>query len=215
MMDRIFRSLIVLATAATLASLPVVIPAFAVDPQDSEWPCVQAKVATLTSVQIWDGPSVDDIRDWWEDKEVAKLVRYVISRRITMEEAEEAIQKFAEKIPEGEERDKRLTLVFAGVLHESNNIRASVISGIEKFQDRQVARAKRLETQSSELAELHRRQAAGEDVGDKIKDLQESYDWNARVFKERQDNMPLACEIPVEIEQRAFALGRAIRFQMS
>lgn len=215
MMEWIFRKLIVLATTATLASLPVVVPAFAVDSQSSDWPCVQAKVETLTSAQIWDGPPVDDIRDWWEDKEVARLVRYIISRRITMEEAEEAIQKFAEKIPEGEQRDKRLTLVFAGVLHESNNIRASVISGIEKFQDRQVARAKRLEIQSSELAELHRRQAAGEDVGDKIKDRQEKYDWNARVFKERQDNMPLACEIPVEIEQRAFALGRAIRFQMS
>ena len=45
--------------------------------------------------------------------------------------------------------------------------------------------------------------------------LQEKYDWNARVFKERQDNIPLACEIPVEIEQRAFALGRTIRFHMS
>ena len=41
------------------------------------------------------------------------------------------------------------------------------------------------------------------------------YDWDARVFKEREANLPLACEIPVEIEQRAFALGRAIRFHMS
>ena len=45
--------------------------------------------------------------------------------------------------------------------------------------------------------------------------LQEKFDWNARVFKERQDNIPLACEIPVEIEQRAFAVGRTIRFHMS
>ena len=50
---------------------------------------------------------------------------------------------------------------------------------------------------------------------DDIEALQEKFDWNARVFTERQDNIPLACEIPVEIEQRAFAVGRTIRFHMS
>jgi len=179
------------------------------------WPCAQRKVDKLTSAQIWDGPPVDDIRDWWKDKEAAKLVRFLISRRIQMDEAETAIAKFAESIPEGEQRDKRLTLLFAGILQETNSSRSGIITGIERFQDRQRARARKLQEESTAIAELRKRQAAGENVDDEFTKAQEEYDWNARVFKEREDNLPLACEIPVEIEQRAFALGRAIRFHMS
>jgi hypothetical protein len=196
-------------------SLAIATPALAVDTANPDWPCVQRKVEKLTSAQIWDGPSVDDVKKWWEDAEVGKLVRIVVSRRIPIEKAEEAIQKFADTMPEGAERDKRLTLLFAGVLDETNKVRSSVVSGIERFQRRQVARAKRLEGQSSEISKLSRRAAKGEDVTGQIEALTEKYDWNARVFKERQDNIPLACEIPVEIEQRAFAIGRTIRFHMS
>lgn len=181
----------------------------------NKWPCVQRKVDKLTSAQIWDGPPVDEISNWWEDKEVSKLVRYLISRRIPMEEAEAAIEKFAATMPEGAERDKRLTLLFAGILKETNSSRSTIIDGIERFQSRQLARASKLEEESTEIAALRKRQAAGEDLKEKIEKALQEYDWNARVFKEREANLPLACEIPVEIEQRAFALGRAIRFHMS
>jgi hypothetical protein len=106
-------------------------------------------------------------------------------------------------------------LLFAGVLDETNKVRSSVVSGIERFQRRQVGRSKRLQEQSSEIAALRARASKGEDLTGQIEALQEKFDWNARVFKERQDNIPLACEIPVEIEQRAFAVGRTIRFHMS
>jgi len=205
-----------LAIAPASAQQPATIDVAANDADaNSNWPCIQRRVEKLTSAQIWDGPSVDDIRNWWEDKEVSKLVRYLISRRIPIEEAEAAIAKFAESTPEGPERDKRMTLLFAGILHESNSVRSSIVSGIERFQERQLARAEKLKEESSKLAKLHKRRTAGEDVEDEIKKAQELYDWDARVFKEREDNIPLACEIPVEIEQRAFALGRAIRLHMS
>ena len=44
---------------------------------------------------------------------------------------------------------------------------------------------------------------------------EEQYNWDARVFTERQQSLPLACEVPVLIEQRLFELGRAIRAHMS
>lgn len=203
------------ATAAVLFAVAAAAPAAAVDRSNPDWPCVQAKVEKLTSAQIWDGPPVDDIKNWWEDKEVGKLVRYVTTRRVTMEEAEAAITKFAEAMPEGAERDNRLTLLFAGILDETNKVRSSVVDGIERFQQRQVARAKRLEEQSSEMAKLRKELGKEASKSEKLSELQDKYDWNARVFQERQANIPVACEIPVEIEQRAFALGRAIRFHMS
>lgn len=211
-MNDTFRRFLLFVAAAALACSTT---AFAAETVSSDWPCVQRKVEKLTSAQIWDGPPVDDIKNWWEDKEVSKLVRYIVSRRNSMEDAEAAIEKFAATMPEGKERDRRLTLLFAGVLQETNNIRSSVVNGIERFQQRQVGRAKKLEEQSSELVSLRKRLDAGEDVSKEIDDLQGRYDWNARVFKERQDNIPVACELPIEIEQRAFALGRAIRFHMS
>jgi len=204
-----------LRVCVAILGLTIAAPAFAVDTANPDWPCVQRKVLKLTSAQIWDGPAVDGITNWWEDKEVSKLVRVVVSRRVPMEKVEEVIQNFAESMPAGKQRDKRLTLLFAGVLDETNKVRSSVVSGIERFQRRQVGRSKRLQEQSSEIAALRAGASNGEDLTGQIEALQEKFDWNARVFKERQDNIPLACEIPVEIEQRAFAVGRTIRFHMS
>ena len=42
----------------------------------------------------------------------------------------------------------------------------------------------------------------------------DKYDWDVRVFSERQQSLPLACEVPVLIEQRLFELGREIRSRM-
>lgn len=211
-MIRLLRPLIVVAALSVMAVPP---SAYAVDTSNPDWPCVQRKVEKLTSAQIWDGPDVDDVRNWWEDKEATKLARYIITRRVDLGDAEAAIAKFAEAIPEGEERDKRLTTVFAAVLEESNKVRSSIVAGIERFQKRQVGRSQRLEQQSTELSKLRRELGRAASENPEFAKLQEEYDWNARVFKERQDNLPLACEIPVEIEQRAFAVGRALRFHMS
>ena len=206
-------------TRSMLAAMALVVagtlPALAVDDANPNWPCVQRKVETLTSAQIWDGPPVDDIKNWWEDKEVNKLVNYAVTRRVPMEDVEMAIEKFANSMPEGPERDKRLTLLFAGVLDRTNTVRGQIIRGIETFQTRQVARAAELERESSRLAELHKKAEDDPAKAEEVKKAQDEYDWNARVFKEREGNIPVACEIPVDIEQRAFAVARAIRFHMS
>lgn len=189
-------------------------PAAVVPSPGSDWPCVQRKVETLTAAQMWDGPPIEEGNTWRNDKEIAELTPFLISRRVEMDAAEDAIEKFAASLPEAE-RDRKLTQLFAAVLHETNSVRTTVINGIETFQKRQRARSKRLEQQGTEIAALHDRAAKGEDVSAELEKLQNEYDWNARVFKERQDNMTLACEVPVLIEQRAYAIARAIRNHMN
>lgn len=179
----------------------------------SDWPCVQRKVETLTAAQMWDGPALDEENSWRDDKAITELTPFLISRRVEMDAVEDAIEKFAESLPDPE-RDRKLTQLFAAVLHETNSVRTTVINGIETFQRRQRARSKRLEQQGTEIAALHDRAAKGEDVSAELQKLQSEYDWDARVFKERQDNMTLACEVPVLIEQRAYAVARAIRNHM-
>ncbi|MEW5963435.1 MAG: hypothetical protein AB1749_07715 [Pseudomonadota bacterium] len=180
-----------------------------------DWPCVQHKVAKLSSVQIWDGPPVEDIKEWWNDPGAVKLVPLLVSRRVPVAEAEKAIERYAKELPEAE-RDQRLTVLFAGALARTNETRASVLSGIERFQRRQRARAEELERQGIELARLHKEKDAGggEAAEKRFAEALERYDWDARVFQERQQNIPLACEIPVLIESRIFEIGRAIRSHM-
>ncbi len=195
----------------------------AVDPatvaQDTaEWPCVSRKVLMLDAATIWDGPeiSAEIEKKWRSDERVRKLSQYLISRRVPLEEVEAAVKTFAKEQPD-DQRDARLTELFAAVLSRTNDERKVVMSGIERFHKRQVARAKEIEREGLALpdqgAALPTDSIAAGEI-DKISKEQELYNWNVRVFQERQKNIPIACEIPQLMDERAGAIARAIRGEM-
>lgn len=193
---------------------------FARDNASPDWPCVQRKVPVLTSGAAWDGPPTEDLNNWRSDNEARKLAKYLISRRIPIEDAEKAVKAYAAKQPD-DKRDANLTLLFAAVLGTTNDERKVVLSGIEKFNKRQLARAAELERQSSALQHQPAEAIPPADAPgstlvaqQRPPTPQEKYDWDVRVFQERQQNLPLACEIPVLMEQRAFEIGRLIRMEM-
>jgi hypothetical protein len=182
-----------------------------------DWPCVQRKVMTISPAQIWDGPSIDDVKGWEDDEQIAELTSYLESRRVPMEDAEKAIKAYAESIPAAE-RDKKLTQLFASVLQKINTDRSFVMGRVEEFQRRQKGRAEELEKEGSKLSELDQEIPAVEQLGPrdtKLTPEQQEYNWNARIFQERQQNLTVACEIPTLIEQRAYEISRAIRAEMS
>lgn len=181
---------------------------------ENDWPCVQAKVHTIDEVAVWDGPPVGEIQDWFSDDAIAKLVQSIVSRRMPISEAEKAVETFAQQVPEAE-RDAKLTKLFAGVLQTANTQRNSIVGGIERFQKRQRDNAKEIEKQGEEISKLE--DNAPSDLTIPVPEIdkaRERYDWFTRVFQERQSNIPIACELPTLIEQRVFALARAIRAQM-
>lgn len=45
----------------------------------------------------------------------------------------------------------------------------------------------------------------------RIDDLTNRVEWDTRIFEERRKTMNFVCEVPVLIEQRLFALARAIQ----
>jgi hypothetical protein len=205
------------AASGLIAALAVALagpPAVAADAANPDWPCVQRKVATLTAAQMWDGPPVDGLARWGDNEEVSKLIAVLASRRVPLEEAAAAIAAFAAAQPP-DKRDDALTLLFAGLLSTTNGDRAVVISGIERFQQRQRARAAELERQGAAIRRLRERAATDEKAQAELAAAEEGYNWDARVFTERQQSLPLACEVPVLIEQRLFELGREIRARMS
>jgi hypothetical protein len=188
--------------------------AFAAEATNRDWPCVQRKIATLTSAQMWDGPAVDDLTAWRGNAEIGKLIAVLASRRVPLEQAAAAIAQFAEAQPP-QRRDDALKLVFAGLLSTVSSDRAVVIGGIERFQQRQKARATEIERQGAAIRQLKERAASDETARSELAAAEERYNWDVRVFSERQQSLPLACEIPVLIEQRLFELGREIRSRMS
>jgi hypothetical protein len=205
------------AALVPIAALAVALagsPAFAADAANPDWPCVQRKIATLTAAQMWDGPPVDGLDGWGDNEAVSKLIAVLVSRRVPLDEAAAAIAAFAAAQPP-DKRDDALTLLFAGLLSTTNGDRAVVISGIERFQQRQRARAAELERQGAAIRRLRERAATDEKAQAELAAAEEGYNWDARVFTERQQSLPLACEVPVLIEQRLFELGREIRARMS
>ena len=184
------------------------------DAANPDWPCIQRKVATLTSVQMWDGPDVDDLAQWKDNEETRKLVAILISRRVPLEQAAASIAQFAAAQPQ-DKRDEALKLLFAGLLSTVNTDRATVMNGLERFQRRQKARAAEIERQDAELRQLKERATTDANARAELAAAEDRHNWDIRVFTERQQSLPLACEVPVVIEQRLFELGREIRSHMN
>lgn len=217
MIPKAIRSAVL--AAAGLAVLAAIAPASAKDYADPSWPCVARKVEELSAGQVWDGPALDDATGWQSDDDVRKLSAYLISRRIKIEDVEAAIKKFADKLP-ADTRDQKLTELFAAVLSRANDERKIVMSGIERFNKRQLARAKEIEKAGISLPKDGEDASAPDtaipDAGavGKASTAQEKYNWDVRIFQERQQAIPIACEIPQLMDERTGAIARAIRAQM-
>lgn len=180
----------------------------------SSWPCVQRKVEAVSVAQIWDGPSIEDVKGWFRDNEISALVEVLSSRRIPVDQAEAAVEAFAKELPE-DKKDERLTLLFAGLFDRATTQRRGIMAGIERYQKSQQERSRELERQSSAISELQAKAGTDDDAAAKLTDAQEKFNWAQRIFHERQTNIPLACELPVLIEERLFILTRAIRNEMT
>lgn len=191
-------------------SLFAVLPTQAVEP---EWPCIQRKVLTLTAAQMWDGPDVDGLTGWQDDAEMGRLIKGLVSRANPMEKVTESLEQWAKAQPDAS-RDEKLKALFAGVLKTINDDRAVVLAGLERFQHRQREIAERIQEQGAALSALRAKAATDEKAKAELTAAEDRYKWDTRFFAERQESLPIACEIPVQIEQRAFDLAREIRSLM-
>lgn len=205
------RTVITAALLTFAAATPVLAAA---DPSNPYWPCVQKKVSDLSPTAIWDGPALDEHKDWFRDKELATIVKKLATRRVPAEKAVAALEAYAKALPEAE-RDVKLTKVFAGLFSTVNTQRRAVISGIEKFQRAQVERAKELEQQGVDLAKLKGDIVVDDTAAIPPSPEEDKLYWAGRIFQERQANIPIACELPPIIEERLFEMARAIRGLMS
>ncbi len=197
---------LVRVAALTLCTALAAAPAIAAEGSDTDWPCVQRKVPVLTPAAVWTGPAIDDTSgDWRADGEVADLVARLSQRRMPMEEAEAEIEAFADALDEASA--DRLTLLFAGLFQTMNRERGDIIEGIERYARRQRQVADTVRTMAAEFGALQR--DPGADPAS-IAEARTQLEWQTRIFNERRASLPYVCEVPRFVEQRLFALGRAI-----
>ena len=196
--------------ACTILPALVAGSGWAASSTDPDWPCIQPKVPQIAAGQVWNGPPIEEIGEFWrEDQAISDLARKLSERRTSLEEARTLIAEFAASL-QGD-KSRPLTALFAGTLTLINSERASIIAGIGRYAKRQRALSKKIEDEMAELSRLP--QDDSEDSVSQRQDLLDVQAWDVRIFQERERALRYVCEQPVLLEQRAFAIGREIQAQ--
>jgi hypothetical protein len=177
---------------------------------DPNWPCQQALVPEIAAATIWSGPSTEGIGDWHAEPAVAALVGRAAPRGVSAEDGEAAIGDFTRSL--GGDRNRLITLAFAGLLDETNRQRTEVIQRIESLAERQ-----------RNLADIVARLTAEVDATPEPKgepsperaELMQRWTFSSRTYTEVQRTMRYACEIPGQLDARLGAYARALQAALS
>lgn len=178
-------------------------PTFAAGPPDPDWPCIQRRQPSLSVGQIWGGPPPDDEAEAHAgDADVQRLANAIALRRTSIADAEAMIADFAET-----HDAPALVGLFLATFEHIQQQRNKVMAGITRYAHQQEALDARIKERRRELTRLSTTEPPDFDAIDRI---EEEIDWSTRIFQDRQQSLTYVCETPVILEQRAFALGRAI-----
>jgi len=197
------------STLALIALIVLAVPvaARAADPRFPDWPCSQIKVPQLSIAAVWAGPAIDDVGEaWQDDPNIKDLVARLAARRTPLDDAQKAITDFL--TGDAATRQQRARLVFAGLFKSLDQQRSEVMNGIERMFRQQKAFADKIRSETRVLQELQNKTEHDQGTVD---ELASSIEWDTRIFEERRTTIRYACEVPVLIEQRLFALARMIQ----
>lgn len=207
------RGAAVRAAAALPITVGVALSAFAQPrpgSQNLDWPCRQILVAQLSLPAVWSGPPIEGVT-WRDDRTVAGLVTRLAARRTPLDEADQAIEEFAKTL--GADKAKKLIALFAGLFDTLDGERTRVIESLLRFgaKQRELAAKIRAESASSnEEAAKPPRKAQKDALDGRARELE----WDLRIFEERRHSIAFVCDAPASIEQRLFALARAIQHRL-
>ncbi|MCE4223549.1 hypothetical protein HCU64_07285 [Methylobacterium sp. C25] len=201
---------------ASFGLMAVAIPALAQPKPDPDWPCAQRKVSTLGYGSFWTGPDLAAAGEWGNDREAAQFARKLASRRTELNDVDGLIDDFTKDIKDKDEKDKRLTRVFAGVFEVINGERNTIVSGIVRYAQGQHRLAQRIREEADKISET--REGPAEDATKVATkegtDLENSFNWDRRIFDERNKSVTYVCEVPTLLEQRLGEIARKIQAKL-
>lgn len=193
-MRRVFAGLVILTLSG---------PAVAESSGEPGWPCIQRKQPHLSVGQLWSGPVPDSaVEELARRADIAALAQVLEQRRVPMQEAEVLIAAFASGADVAE-----LSALFLAAFDRIDAYRSQIMSGIERYAAKQISLSEQIEARRGEMARL---EAEADPDFDKIDAEEERLDWDTRIFTDRQQQLTYVCETPVILEQRAFAMAKAI-----
>ena len=192
-----FRSLILAAACFVLAPLPA-----GAAGSNPDWPCVQILVPTLSAGQIWAGDPIEGKAEDWRDIPGAEpVLKQLLNRRMEPDKEEEAIGRFAEG--HQPDRNAALTALFAGAFDALNRERGAAIAAIRRYAHQQRELLDGIDAAMTRLQQLpaDAPEAAA---------LKEEIAWRRRILDERRRYQSALCDQPVQLEQKAGRIARAI-----
>lgn len=202
--------------AASLALMAITAPALAQPKPDPDWPCAQRKVSTLGYGSFWTGPDLAAAGEWGNDREAAQFARKLASRRTELNDVDGLIDDFTKDLKDKDEKDKRLTRVFAGVFEVLNGERNTVVAGIVRYAQGQQRLAQRIRDEADKIGET--REGPAEDATNAAtkegKDLENAFNWDRRIFEERNHSVAYVCEVPTLLEQRLGEIARKLQAKL-
>ena len=204
---RLYLTLMLAALALFAGGTP---ESHAAASKDPDWPCVQVKVPHVSAGMMWAGPEIDEKdRSWEAVPEVAELVRTLSQRRLAIEETPPLIEAFAKK--QQADKQRQLTLLFAGLLQTINEERDAIMRGIARYARQQAARADAIRSARDELAALATKASPTEQEKARLAALEDQLNWETRIYDERAQSLTYVCDSPRILEQRLFSLARTIQ----
>lgn len=196
--------------AGVLGAVALCAAAAAAGP-DPDWPCQQPLVRTETAAMVWTGPAVDNIGDWRANPAVADLVQRIAPRNVSIADGEAAIQDFLRKLHG--DRKHLVTLAFAGLLDSANDQRGEVIDRIKDLAERQRHLSDLVNQLGLQVGKLP--PAEQTNPSPPNQDLVQRWTFTTQAYRELQQTMQYACQIPGEIDTRLGAYARALAAGLS
>ena len=194
-----WRSNLLLLAALLFAGLS---PAAAATGEDPDWPCIQRLVPKIAPAAIWPGPPIDQVNGPANPR-IHELAGELAARRVPMETATAQIEAFAAGL-DNAQKNEQLIRLFVRTLEIINKDRSSIIEGIKEYARGQRTLAQSINEKNERLIELPKDQVLKRDA------LVAERDWDVRIYDDRARSLTYLCEQPVLLDQRAFALARAI-----
>jgi DNA polymerase III alpha subunit len=164
-------------------------------------------VPEISLPAVWAGPPLDDVQSKWkDDSKITALVTKTAARRMPLDEAEKEIKQFLASST----NDKTTAgkLLFAGLFDTLNGERSTVMNGLERVMRKQREAADKIRADTIAMQAMESEASPDQQ---KVDELSNQLLWETRIFEDRRRVVKFVCEVPTAIDQRLFALGRAIQ----
>jgi hypothetical protein len=187
---------------AALLSAGMSASAVAATGEDPDWPCIQRLVPQIAPAAIWPGPPIEGLNGPANPR-IDELAGELSARRVPLAAATAQVEEFAASLP-AEQKAEQLTMLFVRTLEIINRDRSSIIGGIKEYARGQRALAEKINQKNERLIDFPKDQVLERET------LVAERDWDVRIYDDRARSLTYLCEQPVLLDQRAFALARAI-----